>query len=388
MLNRRELLTGGACALTVLPFLNEYSFAEMFRWDTFVLKPPKHDPVVKPQKAVSLARLLDDAKNNRPAKIGMTRIDGYIAEGNDVILWGRDEPNEEEVSFNDFVVIYRSIMQKYGKGIPSVSLDARDPNSPYPSNSGEAYKAGKIKHAELSKMKYGPERDRICGEVLSWSRVTALMEDSQVAKDLLDADQHMKLVGCGIEKPKIKDPFPSYVDMMMEARARKWSGTASAAELEVMNLSEGNGSGRMWFEPGKMSYIFSENNDSKSYSIFLDCVQVTANDQLSPYPELNKDAEGDNLFWKAFAISYTNRMDELVTSTGRCAVIFASMLSAGFCSPSMNGEDSATWESCMRPTEKRESRCLSTTRQRYAKQSSSSRRMVRPGRGNTLPAEV
>jgi hypothetical protein len=310
-MNRREFLASASASVASLPFLSEYSFAEMFRYDTFLLKPPVVEKPVKPQVAVSLSRLLDDAKSGRPARFGMTRIDGYVSEGSDVVLFGRNEPKEEEVLFDDFVVIYRSIMQKYGKGIPSVSLDAHDPNANIMIDA-EVARLGKIKHHEIAKMKDGEERNRLCREVLSYPRVTALPPDSRVAKDLLDADQHMKLVGCGVEKLNIKNPFPSYVDMRVEAILRRHSGKATEAEKDVLDISEGNSSGRMWFEPGRMSYLWNANKEVNSHSVYLDCVQVTCNDQLNPFPELNRVPEGENLFWKAFAIAYTNRMDDII----------------------------------------------------------------------------
>jgi hypothetical protein len=112
-MNRREFLTtAGALAA-----LNGTSLAApAMTIGSVTLNPPRIDKPVKPERAASLKRLLAEAKTGARPRLGMTRIDGYTTEKDDVILWGRNELGREELVFDDLVIALRSIRGRYGKG--------------------------------------------------------------------------------------------------------------------------------------------------------------------------------------------------------------------------------------------------------------------------------
>jgi hypothetical protein len=128
-MNRRDFLTG-AGALALSSYISNEALSAP---ESCVLTPPIIDKPVKPERAASLQRLLAEAKTGKTPRLGMTRIDGYVEEDNDVILWGRFEPREEELRFDDLIVAVRSVKGKYydySDVTPGVSLDWKtDPSA-------------------------------------------------------------------------------------------------------------------------------------------------------------------------------------------------------------------------------------------------------------------
>jgi hypothetical protein len=105
--------------------------------------------------------------------------------------------------------------------------------------------------------------DAICNELANFTRVDGLPRDCQLSKTLLDADYQMKRVGEGVAKFAIRNPFKGELE----------------AYVDWYNAYPGPGrppdrgrDGRMWFEPGRTSYLRDEN------AVFLDCVQVVLRD--------------------------------------------------------------------------------------------------------------
>src|SRR5262249_34956180 len=93
----------------------------------------------------------------------------------------------------------------------------------------------------------------------------------------------------------------------------RMAGKTTREENEVLDRTKGNWSSRNWFEPGRMSYVWDENNDERSCSVFIDCVQVMLSHQLTQQIDVNRNPDGDeNLFRKAYAVAWTNRMDEVL----------------------------------------------------------------------------
>jgi hypothetical protein len=119
--------------------------------------------------------------------------------------------------------------------------------------------------------------------------------DSQTAKTLLDADYAMKLVCEGYGTVKIKNPFQDPYHAQLEAR-----------KSAIMNDPSLNfaGAARMWFTPGRMSYVRDEN------SIFIDCVQIV----LKSEDYLRGGVVDYNPFNQMFTCAWSNRMDEVIRS--------------------------------------------------------------------------
>ena len=115
-MNRRDFLVGAGALTALAPFITMDAASAV---GTCVLNDPIVDRPVKPQVAASMKRLLAEAKTGaRPRLVNMTRIDGYTLEIDDIVLWGRSEPKESELPFDDLMVAFKSIRGAYGKGIP------------------------------------------------------------------------------------------------------------------------------------------------------------------------------------------------------------------------------------------------------------------------------
>jgi hypothetical protein len=247
---------------------------------------------VKPQVAASMKRLLAEAKTGaRPRLVNMTRIDGYTLEIDDIVLWGRSEPKESELPFDDLMVAFKSIRGAYGKGIPGVDLNMKD-DAEFRKRSAEIVARGDDRAYK-----------RLCMETPCLPSVIALPRDSRVSKILLDADYDMKLMSNGTKNFKIRNPIRaftlSYVDLLRKIS----SGKASSAEKEEARLISAYPNSRRWFHPGRMSYVRDEN------SVFIDCVQILLSAR-------NRDADGNPIevtpILQRFACSWSNRMDEII----------------------------------------------------------------------------
>ena len=221
----------------------------------------------------------------------MTRIDGYVAEKDDVILWGRNEPKAAELQFDDLVIAIRSVTGEYGPAVPGVSLDFKpDP--------GLGIRESKTKARDRINsipLKNDDEFKTVCKELNGYTRVNGMPDNSQTARDLLDADYEMKKVSNGRGTLKIKNLFPSKYFAQLEGRKR---------QIEQDSSISFEGGSRLWFTPGRMSYLQDET------SVFLDCVQVV----LTEESYLGGGIVTSNPYNQAFTCAWTNRMDEIVRS--------------------------------------------------------------------------
>lgn len=295
MIDRRAFLLG-ASALALAPR------------DALAVEPPPAcwvEPVpeklVRPERAASMVRMLSDGAAGGRPRVGMTRLDGFVRDGSDVVLWGRVEPKRPELEFDDIVVAMRAISGAYGTAPPAISLDTkighteryRKLDAVNPTSQAEF----DAKHRALAAQ---------CADGVGVPRVTSLPRDARVTKLLLVADWTMKQVVCGAIKLRIKKPFQD-VDSAM-------------VEYDKSNIPNGVRSprigGRFWFEPGKMSYVVD------GRSAFLDTVQVVLRDEAQDATTLRVTAGGYETFsaaggvvspfMRAFACAWTNSMDEVV----------------------------------------------------------------------------
>jgi hypothetical protein len=296
-MNRREFFTNAGAFAAFGPLL---SVGDVLAADACVPNPPIIDKPVKPQVAASMKRLLAEAKTGRPRLTNMTRIDGYILEVDDLILWGRSEPNETELLFDDLMVAFQSIRFRYGPGTPGVSLESRY-------IPGESKSQTYVRVVEnLSKI---PKDDKFAyakycvAEVNGFPVVHGLPRDSLIAKTLLDADYIMKSMVLGNAKLKIKNPIVSAYDTYLGLGKKIMAGKASQSERDDLKAYAERGH-RYYFVPGRMSYIKDE------ASVFIDCVQIVlevrdigndGNMTLPPNPIMQK-----------FGCSWTNRMEEII----------------------------------------------------------------------------
>jgi hypothetical protein len=314
-MNRRDFLTGaGALALAPPCFSLSEAIAAPMTFGTCVLNPPILDKPKKPEKAASLNRILAEASSGARPSFGMTRIDGYVTEKNDVILWGRNEPGHKELIFDDLVVALSSIRGKHGRGTPGVSLDSVKGNigatparAEYENKSSDAFRALKMtrdRHADMENFK------RVCDQFPAYARITALPDYSQIAKDLLDADYLMKKVTLGLHRLKLKDPFPDPHTIKAKLYTKIQNGTASQSEKDAAENNRNSGSGRRWFVPGRMSYVRDEN------SVFIDCVQILLKIETWKLGTFDPDTKLATAIKdpiaEDFVCSWTNRMKETI----------------------------------------------------------------------------
>jgi hypothetical protein len=294
-MNRRHFLTSMAASAgaMLLPRVGSASRGEFYAcWNA-----PTVDKVVRPERAVSLKRLIAEAAFGDHPRLGMTRIDGYVTNSNrqDVLLWGRVDPKDPELLFDDLVVAVRSVRGDYDHKTGLVSLDWRDPAAPEsPLNDwgpvmakvGEAMKNGKRDNFR--------RYDALCREYSNYSRVEGMPPDSQVAKTLLDADYRMKLVSWGGATLPIKGHFKSVFELQLDVIRAAIADTGVNGRHYFSN--------RNWFEPGRISYLKDEE------SVFLDCVQVVLRDEEYKAVDENKTPA------RSFSCAWTNRMDEILRS--------------------------------------------------------------------------
>lgn len=243
---------------------------------------------------MSLKRLLAEAATGAQPRLGMTKVEGYLTEGDDVILWGRVDQDYPELLFDDLVIAIRSVRGNYGRQSAGVSFDSKQEEGMSRAQS-EARANERLRHSV--KWRFIDKRhavgdfsvhDAICKEIANFTRVDGLPRDCQLSKTLLDADYQMKRVGLGVARLAIRNPFKGELE----------------ADVDAYNAYPGPGrppdrnrSGRMWFEPGRTSYLRDEN------SVFLDCVQVVLRD-------VTHSGEVDNIYRKV-TCEWTNRMDEI-----------------------------------------------------------------------------
>jgi hypothetical protein len=305
MFNRRQLLVGtvgaGALALLRTPTLAADNLPNLSA-ETSCWNPPVIDEPRKPEIASSLRRLLADAATGKKPSLKMTRMDGYVVDDGDVLLWGRIEAGEKELELDDMVVAIRSAQNLYERSDhPSVSLEdeglwvAKTDFAP-----AHAITASEQRHAVIALDGYRgwnaePKYREICKKHSNFARIWGMPKDSRVAKALLDADYRMKTTFTGVYKLKIKDPFPAPTGL---------NGTKIQALLKDdrrFNAKEEEGT-RFWFNPGKVSYV------RDGGSVFMDCVQVVLRTAV-------QSGEGhDKKYSEDFACSWTNRMEEVVRS--------------------------------------------------------------------------
>jgi hypothetical protein len=273
-MNRRTMLMGAAALVTSLPRV-AMGGAGLEDFDGKIAecwKLPGPDKPQKPEVAFSFRRFLN-SKGFMPLRTNMTRLEGYVIDKdrNDIILWGRREPNMAEVVFDDIVVAIRSVCGVYG-GHPSVTIDIdrerygvfskKSPGIHNEAGMRAAFDAAHIEH-----------------HVTVWGLPTNV----RAANVLVMADYKMKLVQMGNASLKIRDPFPSRFDRY---RQEILSGKNHGAKEY-----------RFWFQPASMSYLRSNN------TMFLDKVQVVLRNMVSS--SFQDQSAG------SFACDWTNRMDEI-----------------------------------------------------------------------------
>jgi len=273
-MNRRDFLTG-ATATLLTPHAG-FALGDPFTcWN-----PPTFDKPVRPEKAVSLRRLCAEAAGGmRPHLGGLTWIDGYIVErkDEDVILYGRMDPKEPELNFDDLVVAIRSVRGEYNNKIGLISLDPKiEPGKNVRDSVIETHK--KLSEAMRTGTQDNFRRyDALCRELENYSRIEGMPQDCQVAKTLLDADYRMKLVSVGAVKLPIKNPFKSQHDLQLDTIK---AGIAATGNNGFYYFGDRN-----WFEPGRTSYIKDKD------SMFLDCVQIVLKDEAFGAPDPAKTPE-------------------------------------------------------------------------------------------------
>ena len=229
------------------------------------------DQRVKPDKWVNLETML---QKEHPHLNGMTRIDGYKIRSRkpvsikapdqpppwsltldkprqinvptpevkrDVMLFGRVEPGEPELRFDDLIVAINSCQGLHGRKDPAISLD---PDA----------KLADALDREMSDGEHDNYRtfEAICKEYGSHVRIDAMPQDCQAAKTLLDADYRMKLIGRGKVKLPIKN-FKSVDQILIEG--------VKAGE----DMKEGITNSRYWFTLADAAYSFSDRDSSGSY---------------------------------------------------------------------------------------------------------------------------
>jgi hypothetical protein len=159
----------------------------------------------------------------------------------------------------------------------------------------------------LGKLWNKPEALRaVCAQYPYYTRVRALQRDSEMAKSLLDADYLLKKVSAGVGELKVKDPRLNPIKVGDLIYAKILDGKASQAEKDadaVVSMGAKSTTGKLTFQPGRMSYIRDEN------SIFIDCVQVLLTASSWNIHTLEKV---ENPIFRDFAYTWTNRMEEII----------------------------------------------------------------------------
>jgi hypothetical protein len=298
MISRRHFLTGTAALAAIGPAFGATSTEP----GSVVLDPPKIDKPVRPERAASLTRMLAEAKTGARPRFGMTRIDGYVLEKDDVILWGRNEPKQQELIFDDLVIALRAIRGQYGAGTPGVSLFfSRDAT---PSKIDDIQKSHDdaqsiFDHKDFEGFK------RACSELRWYPVVIALQHDSSMAKNLLEADHLLKFetrYATGVD-PLVKiGPRFNPLRMTEELQVKVADGLASESEKYASTISSKT-FGSMTFVPGRMSYVKDEN------AVFIDCVQV-----LLSTRSFTRDTHQvvANPVYQDYANLWSNHMEETI----------------------------------------------------------------------------
>lgn len=282
-MNRREIIMGGAAAAALLTIRPVLAGPEPSCWNA-----PTIDKPSRPERAVSLNRLLAEAASGqRPRLTGLTRIDGYVTEKDDVILWGRGDSKEPELLFDDLVVAVRSVRGTYGTLPAAVSLDWKH-------QPGLNQIESERRVVELLKQSFKAvngrssdnytTHDALCREVAVFPSIDSMPSDSRTAKVLLDADYRLKLVDQGGASLKIRNPFKGQVELQADAARKGNVLTASA--------------GRNWFQPGRTSYLKDD------ACVFFDCIQIVLR-------EANAERSSPDPAARAFTCAWTNRMEEI-----------------------------------------------------------------------------
>jgi hypothetical protein len=302
-MNRREFLTTAGALAALRPSLNGTSpAAPAMTIGSVTLNPPRIDKPVKPERAASLKRLLAEAKTGARPRLGMTRIDGYTTEKDDVILWGRNELGREELVFDDLVIALRSIRGRYGKGTPGVGLDFRRELTP--DMIKERGDADLKRDNDLNALRN--KSDAVykvaCMQVPLYTRVYALQRDSDMARYLLDADFLLKKTTGGYSNLKVKDPHLNPLGVWSLAQAKVLDGNASQVDKDAVNAVL-HTFGTITFKPGRMSYIRDEN------SIFIDCVQVLL--EAKNWKDGTTEVMVSPIY-QDFAYTWTNHMEEII----------------------------------------------------------------------------
>jgi hypothetical protein len=300
-MNRRDFLTGAGALVTLGPSLGGTALATP-SIGSVGLRLPVVDKPVKPDRAASLKRLLAEAKTGARPRFAMTRIDGYVSEKDDVILWGRNEPGRPELIFDDLVIAVRSVRGRYGKETPGVGLDYRRDLRPgmIAERGSEDLKRFEALHAAQAKSLEAFKA--ACMQRPYYTYVLGLPRDSEMSKRLLDADYLLKKATQGTNELKIQDQLLNPIGTWNLAYAKVLDGKASQFEKDAVDVPR-HSFGTLTFKPGRMSYIRDEN------SVFIDCVQIVL-ESKNWKDGTNEVVE--NPIYRDFAYTWTNRMDEII----------------------------------------------------------------------------
>jgi hypothetical protein len=316
MLTRRALLSGGASVLALASLGGKANPAPLYVPEKCWVEPTP-EAVVRPEKAASMTRLLSNAMMGERPRLGMSRVDGFVMNAGDVVLYGRNDPKREELRFDDLVVAMRAVTGVYGKnGAPGISLDW------LPGGQEKVTNAQSIKFTTKAEMEHKLKSlNAICEEVANWSRVVNLPTDSHVTLDLLKADNEMKKAATGLKIVKVKGSVISAWDfelteMMQEAKRStfdEWRKLQRTENDPLVGV-------RFWFESGKISYVLDGS------TAFLDVVQVVLRDVPARILAQNQESDiqtkvdapellNSSKFFRsrrAFSCSFTNNMNDIV----------------------------------------------------------------------------
>jgi hypothetical protein len=293
-MNRREFTVGAGATLVATP---AWAAEPLSAW----WLPPKIEKPTKPQRATSLRGLVQKARLGEPARLNLTRIEGYTVADSDVILWGKWNPKDPELLFDDFVVAVRSGQGAYPGG--TMTLVSWEKHLP-PEEWIKAFQ-------EIRKRKDRTAAEEFCG-YKKVARIEGLPSDNDTTNALLVADSAMKDAFEGFRKLKIQNPFKSAVvdGRMVEWRMFLKNKLYPTDVPQVKAAFKNTFGGRVWFSPGKIDYLWDPAFNAQT--AFLTCMQIVHNVVMRSLTEIEPDYLDQSV--RDCSCNWTNRMDDIVQS--------------------------------------------------------------------------
>jgi hypothetical protein len=203
----------------------------------------------------------------------------------DIILYGRIEPGEPELRFDDLIVAIKSVHGDYGRG-SGVSPEM----NPDPQLAEALDKAEAIRKQDNYRSYFA-----VCKKLFNYPSIDGMPKDWQTAKTLLDADYCMKLVVLGMAKLPIKD-FKSTIELQNE---RYIAAIKATNDYPKELASEAS---RFWFLPSDPIFI-----TTASESFIESAPIVLKTEKKNP----NNPGDPDYL---TFACAWNNKMQEILKS--------------------------------------------------------------------------